>query len=86
MLGMAIGSYYTAFWTDIIGRMFASNAREVTEFVQKSGADVLPRWTATPLPPPAPADALPPWLRILGETSVQAPPDQPRERVAAGVA
>jgi hypothetical protein len=71
LLGMAVATYYAAFWSDLIGRMFAANAREVTEFVQQSGADVLPRWTATPLPPPSPEDAIPPWLRIMGDAPPQ---------------
>jgi hypothetical protein len=84
---MAIASYYAAFWSDVIGRMFAANARQVTELVQQSGADVLPRWTATPLPPPSPEDAIPPWLRILGEAPPQtALASAGAERATAGVA
>lgn len=86
LFGMAIASYYTAFWSDFIGRMFAANARQVTEFAQQSGADVLPRWTAIPLPAPSAQDAIPPWMRILGEDAPAreaAPADA--ERVAVGV-
>jgi hypothetical protein len=86
MLGMAVANYYTAFWGDVIGRMFAANARQVTEFVQASGADVLPRWTATPLPPRAPEDAVPPWLRILGEDAPRANVPAAEERATVGAA
>ena len=86
LFGMAIASYYTAFWSDVIGRVFAANARQVTEFVQQSGADVLPRWTATPLPPLSPEDAIPPWLRILGEAPPQPAMAGAERRVTAGAA
>lgn len=83
LLGMAIASYYTAFWSDFIGRLFAANARQVTEFVQQSSAEVLPRWTAIPLPLPSPEDVIPPWLRILGEVPVERAQSE-AERVPVG--
>jgi hypothetical protein len=79
LMGAAIANYYAAFWGDIIGRMFATNARDVTRFVQDSSADVLPRWTATPVPPQA-LDEPPPWLRdALDEIDRR----QERQRAAA---
>lgn len=65
MIGIGIANMYAAFWGDVIGRMFAVNAREVTKFAQASVPDVLPVWTATPLPPPSPDNVVPPWLRII---------------------
>jgi hypothetical protein len=62
LLGTAIATYYVAFWGDVIARLFATNAGEVTRFVQQSGANVQPRFSATPLPPTA-LDEPPPWLR-----------------------
>lgn len=66
LIGIGIANMYAAFWGDVIGRMFALNARQVTEFAQASVPDVLPVWTATPLPLPSPEDIVPPWLRIIG--------------------
>jgi len=62
LLGTAIAATYGALWGDFIARLFATNAGEVTSFVQSSGAHVRPRWSALPLPPTA-LDDPPPWLR-----------------------
>jgi hypothetical protein len=82
LLGMALATYYTAFWSDVIGRLFAANAASVTAFAQQSGADVLPRWTAVPLPPRTPEDAIPPWLRINESPT----PPAAAERATVGAA
>ena len=82
-LGAAVAAAYTAFWGDVIARMFAANAGEVTRFAQASGADVRPRWSATPLPPTA-LDEPPPWLRdALDEISRRDLPVSTREPVGA---
>ena len=69
MIGAGIANMYAAFWGDVIGRLFIANAREVTEFAQTSVPNVLPMLTATPLPPPSPEDAVPPWLRIISDAA-----------------
>jgi hypothetical protein len=63
LIGIAIANMYAAFWGDVIGRLFAANASQVTKFAQENVEDVLPTWSATPLPE-SDQDALPPWLRI----------------------
>jgi hypothetical protein len=63
LIGIGIANMYAAFWGDVIGRLFAANASQVTRFAQENVEDVLPPWPATPLPE-TDQDALPPWLRI----------------------
>jgi hypothetical protein len=63
LIGIGLANLYAAIYGDFVNRLFATNARQVTDFAQKSGADVLPRWTAVPLPAVA-NDTLPPWLRV----------------------
>ena len=63
MLGIAIANAYAALWGDVVTRLFASNASQVTKFAQEHVEDVLPRGSATPLPEPEQA-AVPPWLRV----------------------
>ena len=82
-LGAAIAGAYTAVWADVIARMFAANAGDVTRFAQSSGANVRPRWSATPLPPTA-LDEPPPWLRdALDEIERRASPARTGEPVGA---
>ena len=63
LLGIAVANAYAAFWGDVVSRLFASNAPQVTKFAQENVADVLPPWPATPLPEPE-EPAIPPWLRV----------------------
>jgi hypothetical protein len=63
LMGIAIANLYAAFWGDVISRLFASNAADVTRFAQENVEDVLPPWPATPLPE-AEQITIPPWLRV----------------------
>jgi hypothetical protein len=63
LIGLAVANMYAAFWGDLIGRLFAANAQQVTKFAQENIADVIPPWTATRLPEEE-QDAIPPWLRV----------------------
>jgi hypothetical protein len=82
LLGTAIATYYVAFWGDVIARLFATNAGQVTRFVQESNAEVLPRFSATPLPPTA-LDEPPPWLREALDEIGRGPSPAPA-RAASG--
>ncbi len=63
LVGIAIANVYAAFWGDVVSRLFASNAPQVTKFAQEHIEDVLPPWSATPLPERE-QTSIPPWLRV----------------------
>jgi hypothetical protein len=81
LIGAGIANFYTVMWGDFVTRLFASNARGVTRFVQESGADVEPTWAATPLPEPSAAAVVPPWLRaVLDEIPEERAPERDGDR------
>lgn len=84
MLGIAIANAYAAFWGDVIGRLFAANAPQVTTFAQEHVAGALPPWPATPLPP-AEQDAIPPWLRVTLDDIDAADRERISEQIVAAV-
>lgn len=78
LMGIAIANAYAALWGDVVSRLFASNAPEVTKFAQEHVEDVLPPWTATPLPE-AEQPSIPPWLRVALDEIDARERAQPRE-------